>query len=145
MTRLSGNHFGICYIIQLEKVRHLQKHHAKNSVDTTTRTSSLPRDSPSPMLVSRAWETPDVHTNTTGFGALSDQHGSSIHATGGSYVKGKCTETGTLEEENLSLTPYIPNIVFNEFLQLFGSGLLPHNEGTIFFNPSEIMKYSTAI
>ena len=37
------------------------KQHAVDSVDTTTRTPSLPRPSPSPVLVSRAWETPDAH------------------------------------------------------------------------------------
>lgn len=49
------------------------------------------------------------------------------------------------EEENLSPTPYILNIVFNEFSHFFGSGSLPHHEGTIFLSQSEKMKYLTEI
>lgn len=64
-----------------------------NLVAKTTPTPNLTRRSPSPVLVSRACETPDVTQTLQDFVQFPDQRGSSTDATRRGYVKGKCTET----------------------------------------------------
>ena len=116
-----------------------KKQHAVNSVAKATPTPNLTRPSPPQVLVSRAWETLDVPTNSTLFW---------------SAWKSRRTELcqgrrhwnwNSREEENLSPTKYIPYIVFNEFSQLFGSLKPPHIDGMDLLRLSEAMKYPTAI